>query len=192
MDEIIIGAILTQNVNWKNVEKALLNLKEQKMCSLTAIHLADEKAIALAIKPSLYFNQKAKRLKSFTNYLYADWKGDIKSLFAEDWRLIRNNLLKLNGFGAETVDSILLYAAQKPVFVIDSYTKRIFLNLSHIEKDMNYDDIQSYFMQNLENDVELFQDYHAQIVSCAKIFCHLRKPQCSICVLKGCCSKNDG
>ena len=183
-DEIIIGAILTQNTNWTNVEKAIFNLKSQDLCSLDKISCMDAGALGELIRPSGYFNQKAKRLIGVAREL--------------DCEVIKNNelwdarkiLLAINGIGPETADSILLYAFEKPIFVIDAYTIRVFSRLGLVFAKNSYDAYQEYFMNNLEHDVRLFNEYHALIVRHCKVSC-MKKPSCDGCCLRGMCGVGD-
>ena len=175
-DEIIIGAILTQNTSWTNVEKAIHNLKEKGLCALDKIAQADQDDLAELIKPSGYFNQKAKRLIYIANSLKPD---DIRNA---DLPAARKILLGLTGIGPETADSILLYVYHKPIFVIDAYTKRLFTRLGVKLKDDKYGTFQEYFMKNLPEDTQLYNEYHALIVRHAKYFCKT-KPDCERCCL---------
>lgn len=186
-DEIIIGAILTQSVNWKNVEKAIINLKQNDLCSLKAIHNADLNEIANRIKPTLYYNQKAAKLKSFTAKLFSRFNGSLDEFLNLNIIELRTEFLQINGIGPETADSIILYAAEKPIFVIDVYTKRIFSRLGLIDASTNYEEVQKYFMKNLPLKVKLFKDFHAQIVKLAKDFCTKKNPFCGRCPLSKTC-----
>ncbi|MCD4796159.1 MAG: endonuclease III domain-containing protein [Candidatus Cloacimonetes bacterium] len=188
-DEIIIGAILTQNVSWNNVEKAIINLKQYNLCTLEQIHHSNIDEIAPLIRSTLYFNRKAKKLQNFTEFLFTYYNGDVCKMFQTEIRTLRKQLLQINGIGEETADSILLYAGAKPVFVIDAYTKRIFTRLGLTRQNWNYAEYQKFFMKNLPEDIELFNDYHAQIVYLGKHFCK-RKPLCDECPLNSFCERN--
>jgi len=179
-DEIIIGAILTQNTNWLNVEKAIKNIKDRDLCTLENIATIEGDSLATLIRPSGYFNQKAKRLIEASNRL------DVELIKAQDLWSARKSLLSINGIGPETADSILLYAFEKPIFVIDAYTMRVFTRLGVVLYKYNYDSFQKYFMNNLVNDVRLFNEYHALIVRHCKISC-MKKPLCDKCCLKSEC-----
>ncbi len=187
-DEIIIGAILTQNVNWKNVETAIENLKQNDLCTIEQIHHANIEEIAPLIRSTLYYNQKAKKLKNFAEFLFTTYNGDLDRMFQTEITKLRMQLLQIKGIGEETADSILLYAAGKPVFVIDTYTKRIFSRLGITKPNWNYSQYQQFFMTSLPQDVSLFNDYHAQIVHLGKHFCK-RKPLCDECPLDNLCEK---
>jgi len=179
--EICIGAILTQNTAWANVEKAIINLKNHGLLDIGKIRSADEKKLAGLIKSSGYYNQKAKRLKRFAAFVYKK-HGSLSKFFLLDAEKLRQELLQLNGIGPETADSIMLYSAQKPVFVIDAYTKRIFNRLGFCRENVYYDDLQKLFMQSLPPDISLFSEYHALIVEHAKSYCR-KRPLCEECVL---------
>ena len=178
-DEIIIGAILTQNTNWKNVEKAIENLKHKNLLTLTALRNAEIKEIAQCIRPSGYYNQKATRLQEIAKFFH---KNGVQSFGALSIANMRKELIRLKGVGPETADSILLYAFEKPVFVIDAYTTRIFQRLGFFTESISYDEAQKFFMQNLENDTKLFNEFHALLVRHAKEYCQ-KNPHCAKCVL---------
>ena len=181
--EIIIGAILTQNTNWENVKKAIVNLRRAKMLTFSALRDADEKTIAELIRPSGYFNVKAKRLKNFVNFFYSEYGGSWKKFQSTPLDTLREKVLSVNGVGPETADSILLYALDKPIFVIDVYTKRALSRHRMISEDDDYHAIQKLFMDNLTLDVAFFNEYHALFVRLAKEHCRT-KPQCEGCPLK--------
>ena len=180
--EVIVGAILTQNTNWGNVEKALNNLKRKKLLSPQALRGISPQKLALLIRPAGYFNVKAKRLKNFISFLFNEYDGHLKKMMREDCRLLRQKLLDVNGIGPETADSILLYAFDKPVFVVDAYTKRILYRHNIIAPDADYDTIQEMFMTFLRGDARMFNEYHALIVRLGKDFCR-PKPLCGQCAL---------
>ncbi len=188
--EIAVGAILTQNTNWGNVEKAIKNLKRNGKLSAKALHGMPREKLASLIKPAGYFNIKAKRLKHFLDFLAADYKGSMKRLGKEDLRTLRKRLLDVNGIGPETADSILLYATGKPVFVIDAYTKRVLQRHKLVPENATYHDMQSLFHDNLPPDVDLFNEYHALFVMLGKHYCR-PKPRCGGCPLNG-DNKNNG
>ncbi|MCX8027348.1 MAG: hypothetical protein N3A62_05785 [Thermodesulfovibrionales bacterium] len=181
--EVAVGAILTQNTNWNNVKKAIHNLKASRMLSPRSIHNAHEKEIANLIKPSGYFNIKAKRLKNLTNFIVNECNGSLMNLLKLDKLEIRRRLLSISGIGKETADSIILYALQKPIFVIDAYTKRLLFRHKLINSlDIDYDECQMLFHSNLKNDVILFNEYHALIVKVGKEYCK-KNPFCTECPL---------
>lgn len=166
--EISLGAILTQNTNWQNVEKALKNLKSQKLFSLKRLEDINTKRLAALIKPSGYYNQKAKKIKEFISFLKSNKE------------ISRENLLSVWGIGPETADSILLYAYDNPIFVVDAYTKRVMSRLGF--KEETYDELQGLFMQELPEDAQLYNEYHALLVRLGKDFCKT-KPVCEWCPL---------
>lgn len=181
--EVIIGAILTQNTAWTNVEKAIRKLRENKLLSPQALKKISQKRLAKLIRSTGYYNQKAKKLKNFIQFLFDNYQGSLTRMFAEDFLSLRAKLLKVNGIGLETADSILLYAGNKLIFVVDAYTRRILSRHHLIEPDATYSEIQNYFMDNLENEVRLFNEYHALLVRLGKEICK-QKPDCSLCPLK--------
>jgi len=182
--EIAIGAILTQNTNWGNVEKAIDNLKKQNALSARVIHKMPVRLLSELIRPSGYFNIKAKRLKSFIDFLMNDYHGSMKKMKNEYLYLLREKLLSINGIGPETADSIILYALEKPVFVIDTYTKRVLSRHEIMNHEKSYDEFQELFYSALEKDVKLFNEYHALFVNLGKTFCKKKKPLCELCPLK--------
>jgi len=181
--EIIIGAILTQNTAWKNVEKAIIELNKKNLIDVNKLLIIKQEELAQTIKSSGYFNQKAKKLKNFAVFLK---KYSIKKLKNMELNNARKLLLSINGIGPETADSILLYAFNKPIFVVDAYTKRIFSRIGFKEK--TYDEFQALFMQNLEHDAKLFNGYHALIVELGKNICQ-KKPLCDKCAINNLCEK---
>lgn len=182
--EVMVGAILTQNTNWQNVSLAINNLKKHRLLQPNRLYRLPAKRLARIIRPAGYFNVKAKRLKSFLDFFQKNFQGDYKRMLNEETYVLRSKLLEVNGIGPETADSILLYALNKPVFVVDAYTKRILLRHNHIGGGFTYDDVQRLFMQNLKKDVKLFNEYHALLVKLGKDFCLKNKPRCDICPLK--------
>ncbi|MBI4441657.1 hypothetical protein HY639_05805 [Candidatus Woesearchaeota archaeon] len=176
--EIAVGAILTQNTAWTNVEKALIALNRKQMLRPRRILAA--KNLPELIRPAGYFNQKAARLKTMARFFL---KTD---LLLYDVATLRQMLLALNGVGPETADSILLYAVDKPTFIIDAYTRRIFSRLGYLHESASYDEWQQFFHHNLPADAALFNEYHALLVEHAKQSCR-KKPLCEACVLVGAC-----
>ncbi len=178
--EILIGAILTQNTSWNNVEKAINNLKKNKLLTFPTLQKISTKRLAQLIRPSGYFNIKAQRLKELIKFIHTQYNGNLLAMQKQNIVLLRQQLLKVKGIGPETADSILLYAFNKPIFVIDAYTKRIFSRHNIIRDDMPYHDIQNLFMKNLPNKIQLFNEYHALIVRLGKEFCK-KTPTCNKC-----------
>ena len=181
--EIIIGAILTQNTNWKNVEKAIYNLNKESLADIKKIKKISHKKLASLIRPSGYYNQKAERLRIMAEFLSKSPVKELAKLPAEE---LRKKLLEIKGIGPETADSILLYAFNKPIFVVDAYTKRIFQRIGYKEK--SYEELQELFMSNLEKDTKLFNEYHALLVELGKNYCR-KKPDCKECPLAKLCGK---
>jgi endonuclease-3 related protein len=181
--EISIGAILTQNTNWANVEKAIQNLKRKNALSVRALHTMPVKVLAELIRPTGYFNIKARRLKSFITFLKNDYNGSIEKMRNKDIVSLRNELLSIHGIGSETADSILLYALGKPVFVVDAYTKRVLSRHGIMDYKDSYDAFQELFHSSLKRDVQLFNEYHALFVRVGKTFCKRQKPICDECPL---------
>jgi len=179
--EIIVGAILTQNTAWSNVEKAINNLKKENLLDSQELYRINQEELAQLIKPSGYYNIKAQRLKNFVTFFVEEFDGSVEKMFSGDGKKLREELLKINGIGPETADSILLYAGDKPFFVVDAFTKRIFSRHKLISEDASYHQIQEFFSQNLDSDVELFNEFHAQIVMLGKTICTNKNPDCSKC-----------
>ncbi|MBN1907170.1 MAG: endonuclease III domain-containing protein [Deltaproteobacteria bacterium] len=182
--EMMVGALLTQNTSWTNVEKAINNLKGMNLLTVQAIHELSKEKLAEIIRPAGYYNIKAARLKNLASMLMERYEGDIVRLFDEGTDVQREVLLSVKGIGPETADSIILYAAHKPVFVIDAYTYRILNRHNMADDQATYDEIQELFMSNLEPDHELFNEFHALIVKTAKLYCR-KNPQCDECPLNG-------
>ncbi len=181
--EVIVGAILTQNTNWGNVEKAIANLKAEGILSPKGLRNVNHNHLAMLIRPSGYFNIKAGRLKHFIDYLFKRHGGSLKKMFSLDLKALRHELLEVKGIGPETADSILLYAGGYPIFVVDAYTVRIFNRLGLLSEDVTYHEVQEIFMDSLPHDVKMFNEYHALIVRLAKDCCR-PKPKCEGCSLK--------
>ena len=163
--EICVGAILTQNTAWRNVEKALQNLRTAGVLDCKKVADAKPEQLAQLIRPAGYFNQKTKKLQLFATHVQSH---GMKKMLGQSVPQLREELLALWGIGPETADSIILYAAQKPVFVIDAYTRRIFARLGNCKEDCAYDSLQRLFMTSLPSDVQLFKEYHALIVEHGK------------------------
>jgi endonuclease-3 related protein len=182
--EVMVGAVLTQNTNWFNVEKAIRNLKKEKLLSIQKLSKLPQKKLGCLIKSAGYYNIKAKRLHSFLKFILGNYRGSIRKMSLADTAKLRLELLEVNGIGQETADSILLYALDKPVFVIDAYTRRILLRHHLIKGSEDYEKIQALFSGNLKNDVRLFNEYHALLVRLGKEFCLKNNPRCRVCPLK--------
>jgi endonuclease-3 related protein len=180
--EVIIGAILTQNTNWKNVEKAIEKLKDKDLLNPARLYKIRNEELAELIRSSGYYNIKTKRIKNFIAFLQEEYRADLDRMFQEEMMVLRDKLLTIKGIGPETADSILLYAGEKPTFVVDAYTKRIFSRHGWISDNDNYEEIRNFFMENLNHDVQLFNEYHALLVYLGKEFCK-KEPRCQECPL---------
>lgn len=181
--EIIVGAILTQNTAWTNVERAIANLRRAKLLTPTAIASARLARLAALIRPSGYFRQKAKKLKEFVRFLEDAYGGSLTRMFRTPTGVLREQLLAVHGIGPETADSILLYAGSHPVFVVDAYTHRILERHGLSDGKMDYELTRGMFESSLERDVLLFNEFHALIVNTGKNWCRARQPRCGECPL---------
>ena len=181
--EIMVGAVLTQNTNWGNVEKAIANLKATGKFSLTGLYEMPQEVLAGLIRPAGYYNIKAKRLRNLLEMIVKDYGGDLERLFSESTATLREKLLRVKGIGAETADSIVLYAAQRPVFVVDAYTFRVLARHSMILDHATYEELQDLFMTHLPEDVQMYNEFHALIVRLGKTFCR-KRPLCLECPLR--------
>ena len=182
--EVCVGAILTQNTAWTNVVKAINNLRDAEVLSVKGISGIEESELAQLVRPSGYFNQKAKRLKTFVGWLNVQYHGDIREMSRTRLPQLREELLSLTGIGPETADCILLYAANKKSFVVDAYTRRIFSRHGLVAEDATYDEIKGFFEKRLPHQLTLFNDYHAQIVETGKHYCLKKGPECEGCPLE--------
>ncbi len=181
--EVMIGAVLTQNTNWKNVERAITNLKKTNMLTFKQLRRISEPALAEAIHPAGYYNIKARRLRNLIDFIADHHGGNIQKMVGAPMQELRQGLLSIKGIGPETADSILLYAANKPIFVIDAYTHRILNRHGLAENQSTYQELQELFMDNLPEDPRLFNEFHALIVETGKEFCR-KTPTCEKCPLK--------
>jgi endonuclease-3 related protein len=180
--EVVVGAILTQNTAWRNVERAISNLKEKAVLTPEGLRGISETRLAELIRPAGYYNVKAKRLKDMMSFLDKEYGGDLRRMFNESLPSLREKILQVKGIGPETADSILLYAGEKRIFVIDAYTRRVLSRHGMITEEAPYNDIQDLFMLCLPQDVSLYKEYHALFVHLAKTFCRT-EPQCADCPL---------
>ncbi|NVM56899.1 MAG: endonuclease III domain-containing protein [Desulfobacterales bacterium] len=183
--EVAVGAILTQNTAWRNVQKAIDNLKARRLLSPDALAALPVQDLASVIRPAGYYNIKARRLKHFLEFLLQETAGDLDRLLEEDLDTLRSKLLSINGIGPETADSILLYAGNKPTFVVDTYTQRILSRHSLIPEEASYDEVRSFFMDSLEPDASMFNEYHALLVHLGHTFCSKKDPRCTGCPARG-------
>jgi endonuclease III related protein len=182
--EIIVGAILTQSTSWTNVELAIANLRRERLLSPAALERVPLARLSRLIRSSGYFRQKARKLKSFVHFLRTSFEGSLKKMFATPTAELREQFLTVHGIGPETADSILLYAGNHPVFVVDAYTRRILERHGLAHGKNSYEEIRRLFEQNLPADPQLFNEYHALIVHTGKHFCRKRNPDCDHCALK--------
>jgi len=181
--ECILGTILTQNTAWKNVEKVFKKLKSNNLISIEKLDSLPTKKLAALIRSSGYFNQKARKIKNFINFLKRNYDGNLEKMLNEDASALREKLLSIRGIGPETADSILLYAAKKPVFVVDAYTYRILSRHGLIPEQTSYNEIQELFMDTLPRDTQIYNEYHALIVRVGKEHCK-KNPICEGCPLE--------
>jgi endonuclease-3 related protein len=184
--EVMIGAVLTQNTAWSNVERAIGNLRRARCLSLRAILRLDTDALAELIRPSGYFNVKARRLHNLCEATYKS--GGLAALSRRDTEVLRRWLLQINGIGPETADDILLYAFERPVFVIDVYTRRIFRRLGWIRGDEPYEALRAGVENALAPDTRVYNEYHALLVQHAKRYCN-KRPTCQACVIRAPCPR---
>ncbi len=184
--EVIVGAILTQSAAWGNVEKAIANLRAARALSPRALRQLSLSRLATLVHPSGYYNAKALKLKSFAYWLGNHYDDDLDKFFADDTDHLRQQLLTIQGIGQETADSIILYAASKPIFVIDAYTRRIINRIGLAPDKSSYAAYQAFFMEHLPPDTGLFNEYHALLVCLGKNVCKSR-PLCQQCCLNDLC-----
>ena len=172
--EMMVGAILTQNTAWTNVEKAIRNLKDAKVLTVPAMAKISKRRLAMLIRPAGYFNIKADRLKHFVRFLIKDFRGDLKAMSFRHGKSLRDQLLGVKGIGPETADSILLYGTRKSFFVIDAYTKRIFSRHGLYDAHHDYEAWRALFERSLPRKRDLYNEFHAQIVAVVNVFCRLK------------------
>ena len=184
--EVIVGAILTQSAAWTNVEQAIANLKAAKALTAAALYDLPVDRLANLIRPSGYYNAKALKLKAFADRLQSRYGGDLGRLFALDTAALRQELLSIHGIGPETADSIILYAANRPTFVIDAYTRHILGRLGLAPETSSYAAFQALFTENLPQDEGLYNEYHALLVHHGKVVCR-KVPHCPVCCLRQLC-----
>lgn len=196
--EIILGAILTQNTNWGNVEKCITRLKDGRLIKLQALRDINQNDLAELIRSSGYYNQKSIKIKAFLYFLDLSYQGSLSAMISESEDKLRPKLLEIKGVGPETADSILLYACRKPVFVVDAYTRRIFSRLRLLKGDEEYEQIRKWFESHISSHakdyycdtmkkdaiVRIYNQYHALIVNLGKSFCLARSPRCKECPIK--------
>jgi endonuclease-3 related protein len=181
--EIIVGAILTQNTSWSNVEIAMRNLRREKLLTPRAIERVSLPRLAQLVRSSGYFRQKAKKLKCFVRFLRSEYGGSLSRMFRAPTAVLREKLLGVHGVGPETADAILLYAGQHPVFVVDAYTRRMLERHGLAEPTHSYEEIRQVFERSLPSDAPLYNEFHALIVRNGKEYCRTSNPRCSECPL---------
>ncbi|GAB7022801.1 endonuclease III domain-containing protein [Salidesulfovibrio brasiliensis] len=182
--EVCVGAILTQNTAWTNVEKAIAALREADVLEPEAMYSLPQERLAECIRPAGYFNIKAARLRSFLKFLKDQTNWDISALESSNTDSLREQLLGIKGIGPETADSMLLYAFNRPMFVVDAYTARIMTRHGMAPEESNYFELQSLFMDSLPEDVPMYNEFHALIVRVGKDWCKKRASQCAGCPLE--------
>lgn len=185
--EVIIGAVLTQAVAWKNVTRAIDNLKRANLMDISTVIEIDEEDLAQCIKPALYHRQKAGKLKALMSFIASEYKGDLDLMFAESLPILRKKLLAVWGIGPETADSILLYAGDKMVFVVDTYTKRIFYRLSMVEENISYQEMQEFLEHYMPPNLYIYNEFHALLVGVGSNYCKKSRPRCNQCPLLSLC-----
>jgi len=181
--EVIIGAILTQNTAWVNVQRALDNLRRERLLTPRALERVPQGKLARLVRPSGYFRQKAKKLKAFVRFLRRDFGGSLARMFRTPTAELRERLLGVHGIGPETADSILLYAGNHRVFVVDAYTKRILLRHGLAGEQAGYEEVRQLFESCLPHDPELYNEFHALLVNVGKNWCRPQNPRCAECPL---------
>jgi endonuclease III related protein len=181
--EVMVGAVLTQNTNWTNVEKAIGNLKRQGLLSPEAIHNMESEELAEVIRPAGYYRVKAGRLKNLMRWMFERFEGDVERMLATPMRELREGLLSVSGIGKETADSVLLYAGGKLSFVVDTYTYRVMRRHGMIEPEADYERVREMFMESLDEDAGLYNEYHALLVKVGKEHCKPRA-RCEGCPLE--------
>jgi endonuclease-3 related protein len=180
--EVIVGAVLTQNTAWRNVEQAIANLRAARVVSPRAVHQLSQSELAELIRPSGYYRLKARRLKNLVEFVFARYRGSLKRMFATDLPILRAELLAVNGIGPETADSILLYAGNLPTFVVDTYTQRVMKRHGWIEPAADYDAVKRRFESELSAEAALFNEFHALLVRVGNQHCR-KTPDCDHCPL---------
>ena len=182
--EVMTGAVLTQNTNWQNVERAIHNLREADLLDPHALHDVPAEELEELIRPAGYFRVKARRLHSLLDFIIERFDGDLDAMFATSLPELRERLLEVNGIGPETADSILLYAGGLPSFVVDAYTHRVFSRHGWIDFEADYHQIQDHVEGELPREVPVYNEFHALLVRLGKDFCRKTKPKCDECPLR--------
>jgi len=188
--EVIVGAILTQSTSWTNVERAIANLRAARLLTPSAILRAPMPRLATLVRPSGYFRQKARKLKAFVQFLQAEYRGSLKRMFSTPTLELREKLLSVHGIGPETADSILLYAGNHPIFVVDAYTHRIFGRHGITGGKPHYENVRAMIEASLPRRPELFNEFHALLVNTGKNWCRKSAPRCQECPLRSLLPEN--
>lgn len=181
--EIVVGAVLVQNTSWKNVERAIANLREAGLMSPQALYALPAEELAEQIRPAGYFQVKTRRLRNLLRFVIEEYDGSLDAMFRRDLSTLREQLLSIHGIGPETADAILLYTGGLPTFVVDTYTHRVLARHGWIGYDAEYDEIKSYFEGQLPADAPLYNEYHALLVRVGKEYCRRGEPKCEACPL---------
>ncbi|MCL4426478.1 MAG: endonuclease III domain-containing protein [Firmicutes bacterium] len=181
---VIVGAILTQSVSWRNAERAIDELRRRDLLDPVGLFRIPEEELAEFLRPAGYYRAKARKLKAFLQHLFSQYGGNLQGLLDRPTEELRGELLALYGIGPETADSIVLYAAGKPSFVVDAYTLRIFSRLRILPAGTKYEEARRFFQGHLPPDRALFNEYHALLVALGKDFCWKSGPRCAGCPLK--------
>jgi len=182
--EVIVGAILVQNTTWVNAARAIANLRQANLLTPSALERVPQAKVARLVRSSGYFRQKARKLKAFLKFLQKEHSGSLAVMFRIPTTKLREQLLSVHGVGPETADSILLYAGNHPVFVVDAYTRRILQRHGLTTGKESYEDVRGLFEKSLPNDPQLFNEFHALFVLTGKNYCRTRAPLCSQCALR--------
>lgn len=185
--EMMVGAVLTQGVAWRNVSRAIENLRREGLLSPQGIYHCPRERLEELIRPALYFRVKARKLHALAGLVVNKYDGDLSSMWRQPWPKLRQELLSVYGIGPETADCILLYAGGFPVFVVDAYTRRIMSRLGLTPENISYDALQEFFHAHLPADPRLFNEYHALLDGVGHRFCNPRRPRCPDCPLHDCC-----
>lgn len=180
--EVMVGAVLTQNTSWRNVEKAIANLREADALSIETLHAFDHEELAELIRPAGYYRLKTKRLTNLIRFVVEKYDGSLDLMFASDVATLREELLSVNGVGPETADTILLYAGELPTFVVDTYTARVLKRHGLIEIEADYHAIKDYFESSLPTEGPMYNEYHALLVRVGSEYCR-KTPKCDDCPL---------
>jgi endonuclease III related protein len=181
--EIIVGAVLVQNTAWRNVQRAIDNLRDAGLMEPSSLYHLPPAELAELIRPAGYYEVKTKRLRNLLRFIIEQYNGSLEEMFSTSLHSLREQLLSINGIGPETADAILLYAGGFPTFVVDTYSHRILARHGWLDFDASYDDIKDYFESTLPNDAALYNDYHALLVRIGKDYCKRTLPKCEACPL---------